>query len=525
MQNEDDWLIDDSEEPQDETAAAPWPVLIVDDEPDIHQVTRLALNGIRFLGRPLELISCHSGSEALALLARRDDVALMLLDVVMESEDAGLKVARAVREELGNHRVRIILRTGQPGAAPERDVIESYDINDYKAKTELTRDKLYTAVLGTLRSYRDIMLIEQQRRMLDANRRGLHKVIDASSSIFQLQSIRQFAQGVLEQLQALLFFEQEALYVVVEGGIATLAQDDEPILVLYATGKYAALRDQPLPQQELERFRPAIDTAMQQGGSVFGADHFVGFFRARQGAANLLIIDGPVALSHADRDLVELFCRNATIAFENLMLHAEIEDGQRELIYRLSDMMEDRSPSAGQHVRRVAEYAYLIALALGWSEDDAERLRMVTPLHDLGKMALPDAVLDKPTVLDDQERTLMMRHPQQGFELLDHARSRLLQLAALIARQHHERWDGSGYPQGLAGEAIHPAARIVALADVYDALLNARTYKPAWTRDDTLATIRTGRGTQFDPAVVDAFFHVLPQLEAVTADGHDRGGH
>ncbi|GAA5784572.1 hypothetical protein GCM10007860_11790 [Chitiniphilus shinanonensis] len=317
---DEDWLIDDSADEATAALTDPWNVLIVDDEPDIHQVTRLALGSVQFLGRPLNLLSCYSGREAVDYLAERDDVALILLDVVMESEEAGLNTARVVREDLGNHQVRIILRTGQPGAAPEREVIENYDINDYKAKTELTRDKLYTAVLGTLRSYRDIMLIERQRQMLDANRRGLLKVVDASSDIFRLQSMRQFAQGVLEQLQALLFFEQEALYVVVNGAVAAVERD-QGMTVLYATGGYTDLCGKPLSDADLSRFGPTIEQAIREGASVFGADHFVGFFRSRHGAANLLIVDGPVALSNADRQLVELFCRNVAIAFDNQVLH------------------------------------------------------------------------------------------------------------------------------------------------------------------------------------------------------------
>lgn len=516
MDNEDNWLIDDSDDVATATAVDPWRVLIVDDEPDIHQVTRLALGNIDFLGRPLELMSAYSGREALATLEQDDDIALMLLDVVMESEEAGLRVARAVREEQHNHRVRIILRTGQPGIAPEREVIESYDINDYKAKTELTRDKLYTAVLGTLRSYRDIMLIEQQRQMLAANRRGLLKVIDASSSIFQLQSIRQFAQGVLEQLQALLFFEQEALYVVVKGSVAALDQDGATT-VLYATGGYAALCDKPLADDVLARFKPSLDEAMRDGRSVFADDHFVGFFRAHQGAANLLIIDGPVALSHADRDLVELFCRNVSIAFENLMLRAEIEDTQRDIIYRLSEVVENRSQDTGKHIHRMAEYAWLLARELGLSDEDAEIIRAASPLHDIGKVGIPDVVLHKPSRLDDAERRIMNTHAALGHAMLKDAKPRILKMAAIIAHQHHERWDGAGYPQRLAGEAIHIAARIIALADVYDALSNARCYKPAWPREDVLEAISLGRGSQFDPAVVDAFFAVLPQLEAIQA--------
>ena len=524
MAQEEDWLIDDDDAADLTPLAEPWNVLIVDDEPDIHHVTRLALANITFLGRPLNLMSCYSGAEALQFLRTHEDVALVLLDVVMESEDAGLRVARAIREDLGNRHIRIILRTGQPGVAPERQVIESYDINDYKAKTELTRDKLFTSVLGTLRSYNDIMLIEQQKRMLEANRRGLLKVIEASSTIFQQQSIVQFAQGVLEQLQALLFFEQEALFVVVHGGLAALSTDDE-VRVIYATGGYQQYRGQSLSTVEHDRFGQAIRAAIATEQSVFAQDHFVGFFKSQHGPVNLLIIDGPVALSHADRDLVELFCRNVSIAYENLMLSAEIENTQRDIIYQLSEVVETRSQDTGQHIRRMAEYASLLARELGLGEQEAEVIRAATPLHDIGKVGIPDAILNKPGALDADERLIMNTHATLGWDMLRDARPRILQMAAVIAHQHHERWDGTGYPAGLTGHNINIAARITALADVYDALTHQRVYKQAWPRNQVLDTIRAGSGSHFDPEVVEAFFRLLPQFEALQReiDDHSPG--
>ncbi|AZN37447.1 DUF3369 domain-containing protein [Iodobacter ciconiae] len=319
---DDDWLEEDSPGETDNTGC--WTILIVDDEPDIHHVTRLALANIKFLGKQLEILSCYSGAESLALLSTRHDIALVLLDVVMEQEDSGLQVAHAIRETLGNHQIRIILRTGQPGMVPERRIIENYDINDYKAKTELTRDKLYTAILGTLRSYKDIMLLEYQRQMLAASRRGLMKVIEASASIFKQQSIQQFAQGVLEQLQSLLFFEQEALYISVQSGIAALSQNGA-IQVIHATGGYEQLCGKPLELNELLRFDTSIKQAIQNEQSIYANDHFVGFFHTERGPVNLLIIDGPVALSNTDKELIELFCHNAGIAFENLMMNKEIQ--------------------------------------------------------------------------------------------------------------------------------------------------------------------------------------------------------
>jgi signal transduction histidine kinase len=141
--------------------ASPWVVLIVDDDRDVHAITRIVLHGYRFKQRPIELLSAHSADEARLIFARRPDVAVALIDVVMETDDAGLRLTRDIREIMGNQRVRIILRTGQAGHAPEREVIVDYDINDYKTKTELTVEKMFVMMTAALRGYHDLVLIEE----------------------------------------------------------------------------------------------------------------------------------------------------------------------------------------------------------------------------------------------------------------------------------------------------------------------------------------------------------------------------
>jgi len=161
---DDDFFLDDDEPEQKSASAPPWVMLIVDDEAGVHDVTRLALKDFTFSGRGLELVSAFTGEEALEILRQRDDVAVILLDVVMETDHAGLDCARRIRDELDNSDVRIVLRTGQPGVAPEREVILGYDINDYKAKTELTAQHLFTTVIAALRSYADIQELNAYRR-------------------------------------------------------------------------------------------------------------------------------------------------------------------------------------------------------------------------------------------------------------------------------------------------------------------------------------------------------------------------
>lgn len=161
---DDDDLLPDDDDYDIASGRTPWLMLVVDDEPDVHAVTRVALADLSFQGRPLEIISAYSAKDAREILASREDIAVMLLDVVMETDHAGLELAREMRESMGITDIRIILRTGQPGQAPERDVILAFDINDYKAKTELTIDRLFTTVIAALRGYADIAELNRMRR-------------------------------------------------------------------------------------------------------------------------------------------------------------------------------------------------------------------------------------------------------------------------------------------------------------------------------------------------------------------------
>jgi putative two-component system response regulator len=188
---------------------------------------------------------------------------------------------------------------------------------------------------------------------------------------------------------------------------------------------------------------------------------------------------------------------------------AELEQARLETLNSLALAAEYRDDATGQHTRRVAELSGRIASALGLPDDAIARLQRAAPLHDVGKIGIPDGILLKPDRLTVDERETMKNHTLIGAELLSVGRSGTLQLARQIALTHHERWDGYGYPAGLAGPDIPIEGRIVALADTWDALIHERPYKPAWPAEVALAEIAQLRGSQFDPVVVDAFFDVI----------------
>ncbi|MEY3704373.1 MAG: hypothetical protein RLZZ561_1993 [Pseudomonadota bacterium] len=516
MNSEDDLIFADDEGGADAKTSSSirpgWKVMIVDDEPAVHDVTRLALAGVTFGGRAIDLISCFSGKEALETIRQNPDVSLMLLDVVMETDHAGLDVARQVRQDLDNQMVRIVLRTGQPGQAPERSVITDYDINDYKEKTELTANKLFTLVYASLRAYQYILTVEQGKK-------GLAKIIEASADIFKLSSLDRFARGVLEQLSALLQINPEAILmqqrqpVHLNGVVASFAGDRwQPIAGI---GRYEAV-----PGEDLltilgaERLKK-IEKVTQSGGIFSDQDDYIVYFVDRLGNQNLLLIEGVQQLGQLERDLVELFVRNVSIAFENVYLHADLDETQREIIFLLGEAVEVRSQETGNHVRRVAEISRILAEEVGLSEREADLVQQASPLHDLGKIGIPDHILNKPGGLNPEELAIMRGHAEIGYRMLAGSHRKMLQAAAHIAHEHHERWDGKGYPRGLSGENIHCYGRITAVADVFDALLSDRCYKKAWPLEDVLDFLRTEKGTQFDPGMIDALFARLDDILAV----------
>jgi len=198
---------------------------------------------------------------------------------------------------------------------------------------------------------------------------------------------------------------------------------------------------------------------------------------------------------------------------------AELAASEEELIWRLARAIEYRDGATGDHVSRVAKIARLLACDLGLDEERQRKIYLAAPLHDVGKIGIPDGVLSKPGRLTESEREVMRHHVDIGVKILENGTSDLLQVAERIAGGHHEKWDGTGYPKGLVGEQIPLEARIVALADVFDALCSPRAYKPAWTLAQALEHIRQEKGRHFDPLCVEAFERQWPQIVSIMTGG------
>lgn len=486
-----------------ETDKTPWKIIIADDDADVHNITRMVLDDYRFEGRSLQFLSAYSGEETRDLIAMHPDTAIILLDVVMESDDSGLKVVRHIRRELQNHFVRIVLRTGQPGKAPEKEVIVNYDINEYKEKTELTVQKLFTTITSALRAYRDLRIIEK-------NRNGLEQIIHSTGKLFEHQSLKAFAQGVLTQLISILRLDESAVYIQFSGFSAF--KDKKDFLVLAGTGKYEKAVDKYVSEIFSEDVQNYLQMAMEKNQSIFVDDVYVGYFQTQSGKTHLLFLRDCQHLTKLDRDLVRIFSNNVAVAFDNLLLNKEVVDTHKEMLLRLGEVLENRSKETGKHAHRVAIFCYLLALKAGLSREEADLLRLVAPMHDVGKVAIADDVLFKPGPLTNEEFEQIKPHTTIGYDIFKNSDRRIMKAAAMVAQQHHEHWDGTGYPNGLKGEEINIFGRITGLADVFDSLTHWRIYKDKWHIDKVVSLIREQRGLRFDPKLVDIFLRNVDEF-------------
>jgi response regulator RpfG family c-di-GMP phosphodiesterase len=491
------------EKPKIENRLAKWKILITDDEPEVHNITKSVLKKFTFEDRELEFFSAYSGKEALEILKKNPDISLILLDVVMESDDAGLKVAKAIREDLKNREIRIVLRTGQPGSAPEKQVILDYDINDYKEKTELTSIKLYTTVIASLRASKDLQTIKQ-------NTIGLHKIIESSKSMFKEKSLLHFIEEILTQLVTILNLSDTNEIKAKDAFIVTLKNDE--FTVLHTTGKFK--KENPLDILT-SNATDLLYEAFEKERSFYKNDRYVGFFQSEDDKTILLYVEGCGKLDDLDKNLLEIFSNNISIAFNNICLNDEIIDTQAEIVGKLGGIIENRSQETALHVNRVAHMSYILAKAYGLSEEKAHMLRLASPMHDIGKVAIPDEILLKPGKLTKDEFKVIKTHSKVGWQILKNSKREILKTAALIAYDHHEKWDGTGYPRGLSGEEISLCGRITAVADVFDALSHKRIYKDSWSLDKVLKLFKEERGKHFEPKLVDLLFENLEEIKKI----------
>jgi signal transduction histidine kinase len=326
MADQDDvlHLIDDTEPEPRSSTARKWKIAVIDDDHAVHEGTRFALSDYTLNDQTLEILSAYSAAEGRELMRQHTDIAAVLLDVIMETDAAGLELVEYIRNEIKNETVRIILRTGQPGQAPERRVIVDYDINDYKAKTELTADKLFTSLTAALRSY------QQLERMLQT-RRGLEIIIDAASTLYDFHSMQRLAEGVLTQIASLLNVDCAGILVLRDGGVI-----GDDFAVLAGSGCYSRFIAETGSKPLDPDLRQMVEDAFRRRKHEF-ADHRTALYvRTGSGREVIVLLQAERPLSDTDRSLVEIFSSRLSIAFDNVILYQQLNAANTQLEDRVA---------------------------------------------------------------------------------------------------------------------------------------------------------------------------------------------
>lgn len=341
-------VIDDSGAADDRPQAA-WKVAIIDDDPAVHEGTQFALYDYSLNGQGIEILSAYSAEEGRELMRAHPDIAVVLLDVVMETDEAGLGLVDYIRTELKNEMARIILRTGQPGQAPERRVIVEYDINDYKAKTELTADKLFTSLTASLRSY------QQLQRMVET-RRGLEMIIEGAATLYNLKSMQTLAEGVLTQIASLLNVDC--------GGILVLREDgpSDRFAILAGCGCYRHFAGKAGADALDPPLRQAVQRALERCAHDFQPTLSVLYVRTATAREVVVLLETSRPLTETDRALVEVYCSRLSVAFDNMILYEELHEANIRLEQRVRDRTQalttanERLSAQWSRLRRANEF-------------------------------------------------------------------------------------------------------------------------------------------------------------------------
>lgn len=493
-------------------ASQTWKILVVDDEVGIHDVTRLVLRRMQFNGLPVELLSAHSAKEAEDTIKLNPRIAVAIVDVVMENDQAGLDLVKTIRNQYGMDKVRIILRTGNPGLAPQREIIQHFEIDDYRDKTELTADRLFTAVYTALRSYNTLNIIDETSN-------GLEQIIRSNDrSLVNKKNYNALFSALLDALQDVTAITESPLQFNNVIGVDHTAL--QPTIDI-AQGIYSQLKGNSLYsitdtdlQKYLRNHSNPHSIYFSDKGILLNISslnqHFFTIWIASEGTLKPHV-------SYLIQILLERFNSDLT----QRGLQGEVLEAHRTALGKLCEAVEMRSKETGQHIHRMAAYSKLLAALYGLSADEIELIEAAAPLHDIGKVAMPDSVLNKPGPLTSEEMEIMRTHAQNGHDLLKQSNSKMLQIGAEIALTHHERWDGTGYPKGLKSTDIPLFGRIINVADVFDALMSKRVYKEAFPLAKTIQMMTDLSGKAFDPKLIDLLIQHQAEFEAIFAQNPD----
>jgi len=308
-------------------------------------------------------------------------------------------------------------------------------------------------------------------------------------------------------------FDNNAFYAVEDGLAASSYQGI--LRIIDGIGEFSRAQGKTLDRILPHEIQDKLKSQEQGFMSMHSDDVYLASAMIDKNRRSILYLQKLGSSTVLQRKLLDIYSNNVLIAFQNIHLMEDIDKAQQEMVYLLAEAIETRSQETGFHLQRVAELSLLLAKGLNLDEDLAMKIHRSSPLHDLGKIAIPDEILNKPGKLTSEEFEKMKAHSQIGHDMIIESERELCQTGRLIALEHHERWDGAGYPNGKKGKDISIEGRITAVADVFDALSAKRCYKDAWSLDDVFKFMKDNSGSQFDPQIIKILLNHEDDIRAI----------
>jgi len=438
-------------------------ILIVDDSDFTHRKLTEYLSKLKLPEDEIEIIHCYNTEEFKSIF-QPDNFALVITDLVMEKELSGIDVINYIRHISKDERVRILLMTEHPEKVPQELLMREYDVNGYIEKQSIGEFSIVIQVRALLKAYKDMLVFENAVR-------NIEDIFNVNKPI----NIEALINETLYQIRSLLTIKDPNLYLeinaLIKGNLALSIPDNNLKLLGGEKENY-----------EFEN-------------EILGKD-----------------IKVIVTTSRKLNDFEIDYIKTSIESIKYVAAFSEISNIQNEIIYKLANIIEARSGETANHVKRVSEIVYILSEDVIDNSQNREVLRIASALHDIGKIGIPDHILNKPGKLSSEEFAIMKEHPMIGFEILKNSKWKVFELGAVISLQHHERWDGTGYPYGLYEDETILEARIVQVADVFEALTHDRCYRPAWPVEKAIEYMHDMKGKQFDPNLIEIFDRKLPDI-------------
>lgn len=463
----------------------PWKVLIVDDEPDVHLVTEIVLKDFEYLNRNIEFLHAYNSNEAKNILTKTDDLAVAFVDVVMEQDDAGLRLVEWIRSKLGNKRLRIVLRTGQPGMAPEDKVIVDYQINDYKSKSELSSQKLKTTLVSALRGFCDITKLEQSQS-------GLEMMLDASRYSNFEKFAHLFAKGFIVQMTS-IFDQDEELKGCVKGIVVYSNLDG---FIIDGKGLYQGREGDSLSESEFDSFFAKANDYNLYAESFddFNNEIFLKLAHPEYSITIAILLNDTVALSRRiaihelfNKALCRMQHRFPMSGEEGEMASHTNHDGINDLQFMEEGAIERIEPIFIKLIRNLKRQGHFLDV-------------LTDDFIDLASLHLMTFDFESAFVRSNLQNT--------DFELVTDQSSFENEVEGMLL-SNHLRWDGEGNQPDIKKEQIPLLVRVLSVIYIYDKLLNGKGYKSFFNKKSSLEFLSSRSGIWFDPVVTDVFIEII----------------